>query len=439
MVCRVPEPAEPAVRQGLQRQVRRHACRHQRRLGRGVLGRRDARGRGQREQEPVQPEGHLVPAQRCDGADRAGAREVQRPRRERRGRALHLPVAAWSSVRSGAPHGCVRLSADRQPEATLGPGLSTGGAWSAPARSTHHFVIPALRWQARRGRQMRRPPARTFALVAMIAASAAVAACGLSSANNNTLLAGPSGQPITVGISEPLKGPAQAQGFAADGQACLKGYELWASDVNSHGGLLGRPVKLVVMNDEGWPKSTTYDYNWLITHDHVDLTLGPFSSLLNAQAAGPVTKSLHYVLPAGQAGAPSVYQLNDPYMFSTNVPVAIQMVPFAKWVLGLPPGQRPTSAAYPIVNNPFSIPPVWHTKSTLERAGIKTVYLPPGKYPNIGYNNLSPAALRADARAVAKSNAQMVVLGSVDVPTVEAFIKEFAAAGYHPKIFIAAA
>jgi branched-chain amino acid transport system substrate-binding protein len=287
---------------------------------------------------------------------------------------------------------------------------------------------------------MRRPSAKTFRLVAMTAASAAVAACGLSSANNtNALLAGPTGQPITVGISEPLRGPAQAQGFAADGQACLKGYELWASDVNSHGGLLGHPVKLVVMNDEGWPKSTIYDYKWLITHDHVDLTLGPFSSLLNATAAGPVTQNLHYVLPAGQAGAPSVYALNDPYMFSTNVPVAIQMVPFAKWVLRLPPGQRPTTAAYPIVNNPFSIPPVWKTKSTLERAGIKTVYLPPGKYPNIGYNNLSPAALRADARAVAKSNAQMVVLGSVDVPTVQAFIKEFAAAGYQPKIFIAAA
>ena len=105
---------------------------------------------------------------------------------------------------------------------------------------------------------MRRPRARTFRLAAMTAASAAVAACGLSSANNtNALLAGPTGQPITVGISEPLSGPAQAQGFEADGQACLKGYELWASDVNSHGGLLGRPVKLIVMNDEGWPASTT--------------------------------------------------------------------------------------------------------------------------------------------------------------------------------------
>jgi branched-chain amino acid transport system substrate-binding protein len=288
---------------------------------------------------------------------------------------------------------------------------------------------------------MRRPRAKTLRLAAVTAASAAVtAACGVSNASTSGLAAGPTGIPITVGVSEPLSGPAQAQGFEADGQACLKGYQLWASDVNAHGGLLGRPVKLVVMNDEGWPASTTYDYNWLIKHDHVDLTLGPFSSLLNATAAGPVTKKLHYVLPAGQAGAPTVYQLNDPYMFSTNVPVAIQMEPFAKWVVSLPPGQRPTTAAYPIVNNPFSIPPVWHTQQTFEKAGIRTVYRSPGKYPDtLGYTNTSPAALKADARAVALRGAQMVVLGSVDVPTVVAFMHEFAAMHYTPKIFIAAA
>jgi branched-chain amino acid transport system substrate-binding protein len=287
---------------------------------------------------------------------------------------------------------------------------------------------------------MRRPSARTFRLAATIAASAAVAACGLSSANNtNTLLAGPSGQPITVGISEPLSGPLQAQGFQADGQACLRGYELWASDVNSHGGLLGHPVKLIVMNDEGWISSTKYDYNWLIRHDHVDLTLGPFSSLLNAAAAGPVTEGLHYALAAGQAGAPTVYQLKDPYMFSTNVPVAIQMEPFAKWVIGLPPGERPTSAAYPIVNNPFSIPPVKATQTAFQKAGIKTVYRSPVIKGQIGYVNLSPKALRGYANDVVNSGAQMVVLGSVDVPTVAAFMNQFAARNYHPKIFMAAA
>jgi branched-chain amino acid transport system substrate-binding protein len=287
---------------------------------------------------------------------------------------------------------------------------------------------------------MRRPSARTFRLAAAIAASAAVAACGLSSASNtNTLLAGPSGTPITVGISEPLSGPLQAQGFQADGQACLRGYELWASDVNSHGGLLGHPVKLIVMNDEGYISSTKYDYNWLIKHDHVDLTLGPFSSLLNAAAAGPVTMELHYALAAGQAGAPTVYALHDQYMFSTNVPVAIQMVPFAKWVTSLPPSERPTTAAYPIVNNPFSIPPVKATQATFQKAGIKTVLRPVVTKQGIGYLDTSPSALKNDALKVIASGAQMVVLGSVDVPTVAAFMNEFAARNFHPKIFIAAA
>jgi len=90
---------------------------------------------------------------------------------------------------------------------------------------------------------MRRLSAKTFRLAAMTTASAAVAACGLSSATpTNSLLAGPTGQPITVGISLPLAGPQQAGGFQADGQACQIGYELWASDVNSHGGLLGLPT-----------------------------------------------------------------------------------------------------------------------------------------------------------------------------------------------------
>jgi len=134
-----------------------------------------------------------------------------------------------------------------------------------------------------------------------------------------------------------------------------------------------------------------------------------------------------------------VYQLNDHYMFSTNVPVAIQMVPFAKWVTSLPPSERPTTAAYPIVNNPFSVPPVKATQATFEHAGIKTVLRPLVTKQGIGYLNLSPSALKKDANAVVDSGAQVVVLGSVDVPTVAAFMNQFAARNYHPKIFIAAA
>src|ERR1035438_8541719 len=66
----------------------------------------------------------------------------------------------------------------------------------------------------------------------------AVAACGTQTAS--TTSAGLS--PITVGVDEPLTGS-----FNTDGIASLRGYQLWASDVNGVGGLLGRPVKRAVL------------------------------------------------------------------------------------------------------------------------------------------------------------------------------------------------
>jgi branched-chain amino acid transport system substrate-binding protein len=273
-------------------------------------------------------------------------------------------------------------------------------------------------------------PARVAVVTGL--AAAVTAACGVSHASTASLLSGPSGRPITVGISLPLSGPAQAQGFEADGQACQRGYELWASDVNSHGGLLGRPVRLIIRNDRGWPGVTAADYRVLITRDHVDLTLAPFSSLLTA-AAVPVTTKYRYALAAGSAGAPAVYALRSPDLFSTTVPVAVEMVPFARWVLRLPPGQRPGSAAYPMVSNPFTTPPVQRAQAILQAGGIRTVY------SHAPYNNARPSALTADARQVAASGAQIVVLGSVDVPTVAAFVREFIRLHYQPKMFIAAA
>jgi branched-chain amino acid transport system substrate-binding protein len=282
---------------------------------------------------------------------------------------------------------------------------------------------------------MRRPSAKTFRLVAITAASAAVAACGLSSNNNtNALLAGPTGQPITVGISLPLAGPQQAGGFQPDGLACKKGYELWASDVNSHGGLLGRPVKLIILNDKGDPKIDGNNYRTLITQDHVDLTLAPFSSLLTASpgAAAQVTERYGYALAAGSAGAPIVYALNDHALFSTNVPASQQMIPFAKWLVKQP--GHPVKAAYPIVDDPFADPPVQTAEKYLSARGVQTVY---ANFDHPYSAAIGQKALEAKAAIVAKTHPQILFLGSIAVSTVQAFMTAFARAGWTPKYFIA--
>lgn len=276
---------------------------------------------------------------------------------------------------------------------------------------------------------MRRLRGRTPLVAVAVMSALSAAGCGVSSATTTGLRGGPTGAPITVGISLPLTGD-----FAADGLASEKGYRLWASDLNSRNGLLGRPVKLIIRNDNSDEAKTTSDYRVLIKQDHVDLVLAPFSSLLTKDAT-KVTNQYGYALAAGSASAPSVYQPNVHTFFSTNVPVAKQLVPFVNWVASLPPGKRPTKAAYPMVDDPFADPMVNYAKTLLQnKYQIKTVYSV--KNP---YTKVSPAALRADADAVIARNPDMVVLGSVDVPTVTAFIREFMAKHFNPKIFIAAA
>jgi branched-chain amino acid transport system substrate-binding protein len=279
---------------------------------------------------------------------------------------------------------------------------------------------------------MRRPSARTARTAAVtILAAASVAACGLSSTgtpstSNN---GGASGTPIKVGISLSLTGD-----FSADGQASLRGYRLWAADVNSHGGLLGRPVRLVVLNDKSDPNTVKANYSKLIVQDQVNLTLGPFSSLLTVPAA-QVANRHHYAMVAGSATAPSVYSASLPNLFSTSAPVQQQMVPFAHWVAALPPGQRPKSAAYAMVDDPFADPPVMQAQTILEKAGIATVY----NNANAPYKKTTPAALAADADKVVAAHPQIVLIGSVDVPTVSAFINEFKRLRFNPQMIIAAA
>jgi len=258
---------------------------------------------------------------------------------------------------------------------------------------------------------MRRPSVTALRAAAVsLLAAASVAACGLSSTGTPSTsdTGGPSGTPIKVGISLSKTGD-----FSADGLASLRGYQLWAADVNSHGGLLGRPVRLVVLNDNSDPGTAAKNYGTLIAQDHVDLTLGPFSSLLTVPAAKAANRH-RYAMVAGSATAPSVYSASLPNLFSTSAPVARQMVPFANWVAALPPGQRPKTAAYAMVDDPFADPPVMQAQSILEKAGVLTVY----SNASAPYQKTTTAALTADADKVVAAHPQIVLIGSVDVPTV---------------------
>jgi branched-chain amino acid transport system substrate-binding protein len=216
---------------------------------------------------------------------------------------------------------------------------------------------------------------------------------------------------VVIGASLSLTGD-----FSADGQAFKRGYELWASEVNKTGGLLGRKVQLVFQNDASDPTTVATNYTKLIAQQKVNLVFGPFSTLLTVPAA-KVAARYGYAFPEGAGGGPAVYQLKLPNVFNPSPPIADQLVPFADWVAALPATERPKTAAYPQVNDPFADPMTEAAQSILQKAGVRTVYskIYPAENPDY----------KAGADAVAATGAQMVVLGSVDVPTATAFIQAF--------------
>jgi branched-chain amino acid transport system substrate-binding protein len=265
---------------------------------------------------------------------------------------------------------------------------------------------------------------RFLSLTAVAAATAMVlAACSSSSSGSGSSSNG-SKSPIVIGTSLSLTGD-----FSADGLAFQRGYQLWESYVNSHGGLLGgRKVKMVFLNDSSDPTTVATNYTKLIAQEHVNLVFGPFSTLLTVPAA-KVAARYDYAFPEGAGGGPSVYQLNLPNIFNPSPPIADQLVPFADWVAALPASERPKTAAYPQVNDPFADPMTEAAQAILQKAGIKTVYSKVFPAENPDY--------KAGADSVAATGAQMVVLGAVDVPTSAAFIQAFEQQHYNPKIFVA--
>ncbi|WP_422326998.1 ABC transporter substrate-binding protein [Trebonia sp.] len=96
-----------------------------------------------------------------------------------------------------------------------------------------------------------------------VALSVGVLAACSGGGSSSSLSAGATGPastgPITIGASLSLHG-----GFTADGVAFKEGYELWAKDVNAHGGIMGRKVELTILDNKSSPNLVVTDYQTLI-------------------------------------------------------------------------------------------------------------------------------------------------------------------------------
>lgn len=261
-----------------------------------------------------------------------------------------------------------------------------------------------------------------FAALGLI--SVLCVACGSQAQVGATTTGNQQTTPIKIGISLSLSGD-----FAADGQAFEQGYQLWANDVNAHGGLLGRKVMLDIVSDATSPDQVQINYQRLITVDKVDLVFGPVSTLLT-KPASLVANRYGYAMIEGAGGGPSVFNRGLHNVFDVSLSAANSLVSFAQYILSLPASQRPRTAAYATEDDPFTQPQVDLARLMLEQGGVKTVSYQVYPTATSVYNPI--------VDQVIVSGAQIAVLGTA-FPYITSFIEHFKQLHYNPRVLVATA
>ncbi|HSO13344.1 MAG TPA: amino acid ABC transporter substrate-binding protein [Anaerolineales bacterium] len=256
---------------------------------------------------------------------------------------------------------------------------------------------------------------KLFLLITIL--TLALTAC---QADKNGEEAAPNSTPIRIGASLPLTGR-----FSEPGSAAKRGYEVWATFINETGGLLGRPVELVIVDNGSEDTIAVDQYEKLITEDKVDLVVGPFSSFLVIPTSEVAARHGYvFIEPAG--GAPDVFNRGlDNLFFAQPAPGARQADPFALYLLSLPFFQRPETFAVVSLDDPFTLGVMDRLKGLLENGGLRLVY--ETKYPE-GTTDFSQIA--NDVNALSPE----LILGGTQTEDSIGQIKAYQAVGYQPDI-----
>ncbi len=172
-------------------------------------------------------------------------------------------------------------------------------------------------------------------------------------------------QQVNIGISLSLTGK-----YAPFGNMQKKSYDLWQDTVNAKGGLLGRKVNLIILDDQSLEEKAKGNYTRLIEKDRVDLVIGPYSSII-CEAIMPVVERHKYptLLPAGSAD--QIWEHGFKYAFGLTPPASKYTVGFLELLVHY----KFRRIAILSADDSFSVTLARNTQKWAKRLALETVYL----------------------------------------------------------------
>lgn len=120
---------------------------------------------------------------------------------------------------------------------------------------------------------------------------------------------GTDSKPILIGATVSLEGKYSEPSFMI-----RNGFRLWEQEVNNRGGLLGRPVKLILYDDKSLKERVRRFYEKLINEEKVDLVFSPYGTPLTL-VASEVSERNKMVMLACAASGELIWERQYKYVF----------------------------------------------------------------------------------------------------------------------------
>ena len=175
-------------------------------------------------------------------------------------------------------------------------------------------------------------------------------------------------KPIRIGYSLSLTGP-----LASNGKTARLAHQMWEQDVNRRGGLLGRRVETICIDDETNPKLVLGIYKRLLDVDKVDLLIGGYGDNSVSPVMPLVTERGRYLIALMALAVNAT--ANYPNFF-TMIPTGPQpslALTDGFFQLAARQSPKPHTIAIVAADAPFSKSPIQGAKAHAAQHGFEIV------------------------------------------------------------------
>src|SRR6266567_7289876 len=176
-------------------------------------------------------------------------------------------------------------------------------------------------------------------------------------------------EPIRIGFGMALTG-----GLAANGKSALVAMQIWESDINAKGGMLGRPVKLVFYDDQSNPSTVPGIYTKLLDVDKVDLIVGGYATNMVAPAMPVVMQKNKTFVSLFALDVNHEFKYPKYFSVLPTGPKTKESFTEGFFQIGLAQNPKPTTVALAAEDAEFSRNACEGARANAKTLGLKIVY-----------------------------------------------------------------